>query len=124
MSIDLTAYQRKSTVRLTTTGRKSGKRHTVTVWFIVADTRRIYVQHVQGATADWYKNLRKTPAVDVDFGDGPLPARATPLEDPVDIQRVLKLIRKKYLLAWIIQLVGRGKQPVAAVIEVGEVLRS
>lgn len=120
MSIDLTTYSRRSTVRLTTTGRKSGKQHTVTVWFVVADARRFYVQHVQGATADWYKNLRKTPRVQIDFGDGPQPATATPILDPAEIQRVLALVRRKYWMAWFIQLFGRGKDPVAAVIEVGE----
>lgn len=119
MSVDLGAHRRRSTVRLTTVGRKSGKRHTVTVWFVVADASRFYVQHVRGASADWYKNLRKTPTVEVDFGDGPQPARATPIEDPTEIARVLKLVRRKYPMAWIIQLCGRRKHPVAAVVEVG-----
>lgn len=118
MNVDLTEYRRRSTVRLTTTGRKSGKRHTVTVWFVVADARRLFVQHVQGATADWYKNLLKTPQVQVDFGAGPLAALATPIEAPEEIRQVLKMVRRKYLAAWLIQLFGRGKQPVAAAIEI------
>jgi len=115
---DLTPYAARSTLRLTTTGRKSGKPHTVEIWFVVADARRVYVQHVRGK-AHWYKNLAKRPDVQVDFGDGPLAARATPIADPAEVRRVLGLIRRKYrIAAWLVQLLGITKQPVAAVIEV------
>ena len=114
MAADLTAYARRSTVRLTTTGRKSGRKHTVTVWFVVADGSRFYVQHVRGADADWYKNLLKHPQVDVDFGDGVVPAQATPIADPAEVRHVLALFRRKYILSWIFQLLGMTRQAVAA----------
>jgi deazaflavin-dependent oxidoreductase (nitroreductase family) len=113
---DLGRYAARSTVRLTTTGRVTGRSHTVSVWFVVADARQIYVQHVTGATADWYKNLRKQPQVQVDFGDGPLAARATPIADAAAVRRVLALIRRKYKLAWLLQLFALRRQPVAALI--------
>jgi deazaflavin-dependent oxidoreductase (nitroreductase family) len=116
MAVDLTQHSRQSTVKLTTTGRKSGRKHTVPVWFVVAAPDRIYVQHVQGATADWYKNLLKTPDVELDFGAGVLAARAQPIMETAEIRRVLALVRRKYLMAWIVQLFGIGKQPVAAAI--------
>jgi len=116
--MDLTAYARRSTVRLTTRGRRSGRPHTVTIWFVVADQRRLYVQHARGPTSDWFKNLRQNPAVDVDLGEGPLPATAREITDPAGVARVLRLIRRKYWFAWVFQVLGMTRQAVAAEIEV------
>jgi len=118
--VDLTAYARRSTLRLTTIGRRSGKPHTVTIWFVVADDRRLYVQHARGPTADWFKNLRKNPAVQVDVGDGPLPATAREIVDPAAVARVLRQIRRKYWFAWVFQVLGMTRQAVAAEIVIGD----
>ena len=118
--MDLTAYARRSTLRLTTRGRRSGRPHTVTIWFVVIDQRRLYVQHARGPTADWFKNLRKNPEVQVDLGDGPLPATAREITDPAQVALVLRQVRRKYWFAWVFQVLGMTRQAVAAVIEVGE----
>ncbi len=118
MAVDLTTHAKQSTVRLTTTGRKSGRQHTVTIWFVVADKRHLYVQHVRGPTADWYRNLAKQPDVQLDFGGGPLPSRATPMADAADVRRILGLFRRKYIFAWVFQLLGMTKRAVVATIEV------
>lgn len=115
---DLGRYAPRSTVRLTTTGRTSGRAHTVTIWFVVAGARRIYIQHVSGATADWYKNLRKQPQVQIDFGDGPVAARAAPITDAAEVRRVLALIRRKYKLACLLQLLALRRQAVAAALDI------
>jgi deazaflavin-dependent oxidoreductase (nitroreductase family) len=117
MPIDLTPYTKQATLKLTTTGRKSGRQYTVTIWFVVVDAQRCYVQHVRGK-ADWYKNLVKNPAVQVDFGAGPTPARATPIADPAEVRHVLALFRRKYWAAYLVQLLGITKQPVAATIQI------
>lgn len=116
MGDDLRQYSAGSTVRLTTTGRTTGRQHTVTIWFVVLDADRFYVQHVRGR-AHWYKNAIKTPEVQVDFGAGPRSGRLMPIADPQEIKRVLALFRRKYLMAWVVQLLGIRQQPVAAVIE-------
>jgi len=105
-------------MRLTTRGRKSGEPRTVTIWFVVADDRRVLVQHVARAPAHWYRNLAKEPACQVDFGEGPLEARARPIQDAAKIQDVLHRIRDKYWTARLIQWIGRSSNPVAAEIEI------
>jgi deazaflavin-dependent oxidoreductase (nitroreductase family) len=117
---DLTRYAKKSTVQLTTIGRKSGQPRTVTIWFVVVDAKRIHVQHARGSTAQWYRNLLRTPEVQLDFGDGLVAARATPIEDKGEIQRVLALVRRKYLFAWVFQLLGINRNAVAATIELDD----
>lgn len=110
---DLTAYAKRSTLRLTTRGRKSGEPRTATIWFVVVDPQTLAVQHVRGDDANWYRNLRKHPAVQIDFGDGPIAAHATPITDRAEINRVLAAIRKKYWLAYLLQALGT-KNAVAA----------
>jgi hypothetical protein len=89
----------------------------VTVWFVVAGETRLFVQHASRAPAHWYRNLLREPAVQVDFGDGPLEARATAILDEAKIRDVLEMVRRKYRFAWLIQLLGRKAKPVAAEIE-------
>lgn len=111
---DAHALDRKRQLRLTTRGRKSGQPRTVTIWFVAPDARRVLVQHVSRKPAQWFRNLQQDPNVTVDFGDGPIARRALPITDADQIREVLRLIGRKYRLAWLIRLLGWGSQPVAA----------
>ena len=106
--------EKRRTVQLTTRGRKTGRPRTVTVWFVTVDPTSIFVQHVGRKPAQWYGNLLQNPTVQIDFGDGPTAAHAAPITDAARVQKILRLIRKKYLLAWVFQLLGRRDQAVAA----------
>ena len=55
---------------LTTFGRRTGKAHTVEIWFGL-DDRRVYMLSGGGDRADWVRNLRKTPRVRVRVGTRP-----------------------------------------------------
>ena len=115
---DLHKHANTRVVRLTTRGRKSGQLRTVTVWFVVAGPARLYVQHSSHTLAQWYRNLLRDPTVTVDFGDGPVPGRATSVTDREIIQDVLRRIRRKYVFAWLFQLLGRHRQAVVAEITI------
>src|SRR2546430_2313460 len=52
---------------LTTFGRRTGKAHTVEIWFGL-DDGRVYMLSGGGDRADWVRNLRKTPRVRVRIG--------------------------------------------------------
>ena len=52
---------------LTTIGRRSGKEHTIEIWFALRDGR-IYMLSGGGPGADWVRNLRKTPRVRLRIG--------------------------------------------------------
>ena len=56
----LSRIQDRSTIELTTTGRKSGNEHTKPIWFVVSDGK-IVVQAGKDGKTDWYQNLVKTP---------------------------------------------------------------
>jgi hypothetical protein len=92
----------------------------VTVWFVVEGPSSILVQHVAKKPANWYRNLAANPDVEVDFGDGPLAARAQILEDRREIGGVVSQIGKKYWTYRLIRLFGGSSEAaVAARIAVG-----
>lgn len=64
-------------LRLTTTGRKSGKKHTVLLSAPIVDGDTIVVIASRGGDPThpaWYLNLRDNPAVEVSFQEGPVKA--------------------------------------------------
>lgn len=111
--MDLNQFAKQSNLKLTTVGRKSGKKFTVTIWFVVSGPRSLYVQHVT-APAHWCKNLTKTPAVEIDFGDGAVAGTATVIHDPAQQSEILALFRRKYFMARFLQFFGRKHQPFVA----------
>ena len=114
--MDLTAYTKQSNLTLTTTGRKTGKKYPVTVWFVVADAKTVFVQHVT-APANWCKNLAKVSSVELDFGNGAIGGRATVIDDAKHAADILSLFRRKYFIARFLQFFGRRHQPFVARIE-------
>jgi deazaflavin-dependent oxidoreductase (nitroreductase family) len=49
---------------LTTIGRKSGRPHEIEIWFGIQE-RRVYLLSGGGDAADWVKNLKRSPRVQV-----------------------------------------------------------
>jgi len=60
---------------LTTFGRRTGKAHTVEIWFGL-DDGRVYMLSGGGDRADWVRNLRKTSHVRVRIGTRAVSATA------------------------------------------------
>jgi deazaflavin-dependent oxidoreductase (nitroreductase family) len=99
----------RSTLELTTVGRKSGKPHTATVWFVYEDGAHcLYVQSGKGGETDWYLNLLKTAAVTVKIGDRRLRGHAAAIDDAAETARVHDLFKRKYLTARIMSWFGGG----------------
>ena len=94
-----------SDIEITTTGRRTGKPHTRTIWFVV-DDGRILVQAGRGGRTDWYLNLKANPSVVLRQGDYRFEARATPVTDPARVEQVHALFLRKYTSAWLLSFVG------------------
>ena len=99
---------------LTTTGRVSGKMHTIEIWFAL-DGRTLYMLAGSGENADWVKNARRTPAVSIRLGDHEFAAMARVVSDAAEDALVRQLVVGKYqprtsddLAEW-----GRTSLPVA-----------
>jgi deazaflavin-dependent oxidoreductase (nitroreductase family) len=119
----LSRIQDRSTIDLTTTGRKSGKPHVRPIWFVVSDGK-IVVQAGKDGKTDWYRNFLKKPNGVVKQGEYSFRVRATPIDDPSQVEAMHKLFLKKYTSAWLLSFVGssigRGRplalEPIAVAI--------
>jgi deazaflavin-dependent oxidoreductase (nitroreductase family) len=109
---------------LTTTGRVSGKAHTIEIWFALRDGI-VYMLSGGGDRADWVKNIRKDPQVRVRIGTRSVAAKARLLRTRTKEDAAAReLLDGKYmgwregkrLSSW-----ARGALPVA--IDVAEVGR-
>ncbi|HLI57427.1 MAG TPA: nitroreductase family deazaflavin-dependent oxidoreductase [Actinomycetota bacterium] len=84
-------------VLLTTTGARSGRRHTTPMMFDREGDRLFVIASAAGAPRhpDWYFNLVANPQVNVEIGDESYPAIATPLVGE-DRERIWGLLKEKY----------------------------
>jgi deazaflavin-dependent oxidoreductase (nitroreductase family) len=64
---DLAVLATEQFCYLTTTGRKSGRPHTIEIWF-AGRGATLYVLSGGGERSDWVRNLRHDPAVSVRIG--------------------------------------------------------
>ncbi len=88
------SVQKNQYIYLTTKGRKTGKPHTVQVWFAYSEGK-IYLSH-EGAYTDWMKNLEKNEMVKgkidtVNFG-----ARAKIVGEGKEREQGKKALYEKY----------------------------
>jgi deazaflavin-dependent oxidoreductase (nitroreductase family) len=94
--LGLGARLEKVCLILTTTGRRTGRPHSVALDYVEADGR-IYIFTGYGARSDWYRNVLAWPEVIVQLGRRRLRGRARPLEDLGERQRLLALHRDRAL---------------------------
>jgi deazaflavin-dependent oxidoreductase (nitroreductase family) len=89
------ALENKDEIRLTTTGRVTGRMISTTVWF-VRRGEKLYLVPGDGTDSQWYKNVLKTPAVRLAVGRAEYSAMAAPITDPGMFARVLDYFKAKY----------------------------
>ena len=80
---------------VTTTGRRTGRPHTIEIWFGLRGGR-LYVLSGGGDRSDWVKNLVVQPGVTVRLGGATLPGRARLVEDPDEDALARRLLAAKY----------------------------
>jgi len=80
---------------ITTTGRRTGKPHTIEIWFGVADGKLFVLSG--SPRSDWLKNLQADPHVLIRAGDSRgRPALAHVVDDPVEDAMARRLLAEKY----------------------------
>lgn len=102
---DFQKLNRERLVWLTVVGRKTGKPHTVKIWF-AAENGKVFVTSARGKDAQWVKNLRKTPTVTVKIGETTFRGTAVWREDDGVRTEVIPLFLRKYFLAKVFKWVG------------------
>jgi deazaflavin-dependent oxidoreductase (nitroreductase family) len=84
----------KQTTRLTHYGRKTGKPHEVTIWFVL-DGGRLYIG-TANTNRQWVQNVQKTPQVKLSIAGENVKGTARFLTDRAEHERAMVAIRRKY----------------------------
>jgi hypothetical protein len=112
----LAAVKDQSTLRITTRGRRSGRPHTVTIWF-VAEGSTLYLGTLS-ARRDWVRNVARTPEAEFDVDGTRLRGRVATVTAPDEVARIDARLAHKYWMAWIGAWFGRGAERVFRVDDV------
>lgn len=97
-----------STLQITTLGRNTGKRHTVTVWFLV-DGEKVYLATLQ-LRRDWVRNVIKNGHAELNIRGQRFKGRATRIVGAKQLAHVNALLRQKYWAAWLGSWFGLGPE--------------
>jgi len=82
---------------VTTTGRRTGKAHTIEIWFAL-DDGRMYLLSGGGHRSDWVKNIRKNGSVRVRVGSRAVAGRARLVApDSAEDSRARRMLDAKYM---------------------------
>jgi deazaflavin-dependent oxidoreductase (nitroreductase family) len=84
----------KQMTRLTHYGRKTGKPHEVTIWFVL-DGDRLYIG-TANVNRQWVQNVQQTPQVNLSIAGENVEGTARFLTDRAEHQRAMAAIRRKY----------------------------
>ena len=95
----------KQTTRLTHYGRKIGKPHRVTIWFVL-DGDRLYIG-TASVNRQWVRNVQKTPQVKLPIGGENFSGAARFLTDRAEHERAMAAIRRKYWMFRPLLALGR-----------------
>ena len=118
---DSTVYRDLPYTYLTTTGRVTGKAHTIEIWFALDphDPTRLYMLAGGGWKTDWVRNLAQNPDATLKLGDALYPATAEILApDATDDALARRLLVAKYAQASELDNWGRTALPVAFALDV------
>ncbi len=80
---------------VTTTGRNSGRPHTIEIWFALHEGRA-YLLSGGGDQSDWVRNIRVNPTVGLRIGDQDFLARSYVVSDPEEDGLARDLLVGKY----------------------------
>ena len=82
-------------IKITVTGRKSGRTISIPVWFVLEDDK-LYLLPVQGSDTQWYKNVLKNPKIGIDARGAEEEFQAVPTTDSNRVSSVVEKFREKY----------------------------
>jgi len=82
-------------IKITVTGRKSGRAISNPVWFVM-DGDNLYLLPVQGSDTQWYQNILKNPKMRIDARGAEAEIKAAPVTGAAQVKSVVEKFREKY----------------------------
>ena len=89
----LTRYRQ---ITLRVIGRKSGRKISIPVWFVLEDSDTLYLLPVQGSDTQWYKNVLQNAKIWISARGKQGAFRAKLIKDPKLVKHVVEAFRAKY----------------------------
>ncbi|MGA9507136.1 MAG: nitroreductase/quinone reductase family protein [Candidatus Sulfotelmatobacter sp.] len=86
---------RSNEVKITVTGRKSGRAISITVWFVL-EGNTLYLLPVKGSETQWYKNMLKKPTIRIKADGAETELKVVPVTDAAKVSSVVEKFRGKY----------------------------
>jgi len=96
----------KQTTRVTHYGRKTGKPHEVTIWFVL-DRDKLFIG-TANVNRQWVRNVQKTPKIRLSIAGETFDGNARSLTDRAEHERAMAAIRRKYWMFRPIIELGRA----------------
>ncbi len=99
---------------VTTKGRRSGRPHTIEIWFATRGSV-VYLLSGDGGRSDWVRNIRAHPTVGLRLGERDMICRARVVHDPEEDALARDLLLDKYAARYAGDLSewGRTALPIA-----------
>jgi deazaflavin-dependent oxidoreductase (nitroreductase family) len=82
-------------IKISVTGRKSGRSITNPVWFVF-ENGELYLLPVHGSQTQWYKNVLKNPKIRIDARDTEAEVEVHPITDKNRVSSIVEKFREKY----------------------------
>jgi deazaflavin-dependent oxidoreductase (nitroreductase family) len=82
-------------IKITVTGRKSGRAISNPVWFVMAE-KDLYLLPVHGSDTQWYQNILKNPKMRIDAGGAEAEVKALPVTGAAQVKSMIEKFREKY----------------------------
>jgi deazaflavin-dependent oxidoreductase (nitroreductase family) len=86
---------RSREIKITVTGRKSGRKLSNPLWFVF-ENDKLYLVPVRGSDTQWYKNVVKNPVIDIDARGAESEFKAVPIADKEQVSSIVEKFREKY----------------------------
>jgi len=77
-------------------GRKSGRKISIPVWFVLEDSNTLYLLPVQGSDTQWYKNVLHNPQIVISARDKEETFQAVLITEAKNVKPVVEAFREKY----------------------------
>ena len=86
---------RSREIKISVTGRKSGRTISIPVWFVLEDDK-LYLLPVQGSDTQWYKNVLNNPMIRIDARGAEAEVKVVLVADATQVSSVVEKFRAKY----------------------------
>jgi deazaflavin-dependent oxidoreductase (nitroreductase family) len=120
MALEIQQFADDDFCYLTTTGRVSGRPHTIEIWFALSGPT-LYMLAGNGYGSDWVKNIGRDPAVTVRIGDVTWAGRGRVVDSPDEDALARRIVVEKYQPRDSDDLSGWGRSALAVAVDLQHV---